>query len=360
MKYFKWLAVLIWMLMSCSDEPGNTIPPPPTETITVRAADLSILPLIRTFNTPFKNADGLVQDALDIFQAAGCNTVRLRLWHTPATAQSSLAEVQEFAAEIKAKGLDLWLVIHYSDTWADPGTQTKPDLWKDLSLADLKDSVYNYTKKVVKLLEPEFVQIGNEINSGFLWPEGNIANVANFTGLLKEGVQGALEAKPNTKIMIHFAGIDGADPFFNTMLKEDVPHHIIALSYYPRWHTKSLSQLRSTLLQLSARYIKDLVIAETAYPFTLGWNDWTDNLVGLEEHLIPAYPATEKGQHDFLTALRSTLSETPGAIGFSYWAPEWVAYKGEEATDGSPWENMALFDFDFQALDGMKVFAENP
>ncbi len=50
------------------------------------------------------------------------------------------------AQRIKAVGGDFLLDFHYSDTWADPGQQTKPAAWNSLSLADLNTTLYNYTK----------------------------------------------------------------------------------------------------------------------------------------------------------------------------------------------------------------------
>lgn len=356
MKYVKWLfAGLLFTFLGC-EESSDPPKEPESTSIDVRAADVSFLPEIRNAGTQFKNAAGETKDVLVILKEAGCNTIRLRLWHTPEDDHSTLEEVEALATEAKNLGFDIWLSLHYSDTWADPGVQTKPEIWKDLLLSDLRDSVYNYTKKIMTLIDPKYVQIGNEINSGFLWPEGNIDNRADFIQLLKEGVRAVRDASPTSKIMMHFAGIDGANWFFNELKTHSVDYDIIALSYYPRWHEKSLLVVKSTLAQLVNNFNKDIVLAETAYPFTLDWNDYTNNIVGLSEHLVNGYPATEKGQHDFMMHLRKIMHDTPRGLGLAYWAPEWVAYKGEQATDGSPWENMTLFDFNFQALDAMEVF----
>ena len=100
------------------------------------------------------------------------------------------------------------------------------------------------------------------------------------------------------------------------------------------------------------------MIAETAYPFTLEWYDWTNNLVGTEDQLIlPEYPATPEGQHDFLVDLKSTVLAVEGGSGFCYWAPEWIAWDGNTSEEGSPWENQALFDADHRALPAMQAFA---
>lgn len=360
MKYFKLLCCGLGILLinSCSD---TTEPPqktPESNPIPIRAADISFLPQIRVSDVTFKNSKGEIKDVLELLKDEGCNTIRLRLWHTPSPMHSDLQEVAAFTQEIRGKGLKVWLSIHFSDTWADPGAQTKPLAWSTLAFDDLADSVYNYTKKVVSYLGPDFVQIGNEINAGFLWPDGNINNMTNFTTLLKQGVKGARDASPDAKIMIHFSGIEGSSWFYEQLNTRSIDYDIIALSYYPRWHTKSLSTVRSVLQQLVTNNNKDVVLAETAYPFTLQWNDWTNNIVGLEEHLIPGYPATPKGQYDFLMELRKIMSENNRGLGLCYWAPEWVAYKGNQAEDGSAWENMTLFDFSFKALEGTKIFQE--
>ena len=77
--------------------------------------------------------------------------------------------------------MKVWITVHYSDTSADPGTQTKPTAW-------VKDSVYVYTKKVVSEMNPDFIQIGNEINGGLLWPDGKGNNLAQMKELLAQGI----------------------------------------------------------------------------------------------------------------------------------------------------------------------------
>jgi arabinogalactan endo-1,4-beta-galactosidase len=132
------------------------------------------------------------------------------------------------------------------------------------------------------------------------------------------------------------------------------------LSYYPIWHGKDLNVLKQKLNMLGSTHSKEILIAETAYPFTLGWNDWTNNIVGLEEQLIlPDFQPTPEGQKSFLMAIRNTILETGKGIGFCYWGAELVAWKGPEAADGSPWENQALFDFENNALPALKVFGED-
>ncbi|RYZ47081.1 MAG: hypothetical protein EOP49_22205, partial [Sphingobacteriales bacterium] len=45
------------------------------------------------------------------------------------------------AIRAKALGLNVMIVFHYSDTWADPGKQGKPAAWAALDFAGLKSAL---------------------------------------------------------------------------------------------------------------------------------------------------------------------------------------------------------------------------
>ncbi len=352
--------------------PVNNNPPPPvntTSSLLYRAADLSFLPEIEQYGTTFSDS-GTTKPALNIFKNNGCNLIRVRLWYNPATAHSSLAEVLTFCQKIKQLGMDIFLDFHYSDTWADPSKQYTPAAWSNLSFTDLQDSVFQYSKRVITLLQnqntsPIIVQIGNEINSGILWNAGKLnnwtdPNLSNFTALLNKAIAGVKAADTNNSIsiMLHYAGIDGAVGFFNLMQQQNVTYDMIGLSYYPWWHGFDLNVVQQTLNSLATTYSKKIFIAETAYPFTLTWNDNTNNSVGAANQLLTGYDATPNGQLAYLEKLKSMLNTVPNnlGVGFCYWEPDWVAFKGTAATDGSSWENLALFDFQNKALIGMQAY----
>ena len=112
--------------------------------------------------------------------------------------------------------------------------------------------------------------------------------------------------------------------------------------------------------QLSKNHNKMILIAETAYPFTLEWNDWTTNIVGSAEQLIlPEFPATNEGQEKFVSKIKQLTNELEKGIGFCYWGAELISWKGNESTEGSPWENQALFDFNNKALPVLRAFKPN-
>jgi arabinogalactan endo-1,4-beta-galactosidase len=135
---------------------------------------------------------------------------------------------------------------------------------------------------------------------------------------------------------------------------------MIGLSYYPWWSEKDLSYVAGQLNQLVVQFNKKIFIAETAYPWTLQWKDYTNNVVGESNQLVPAYPATQQGQLQYLQQLKTILAGLPNKLGtgFCYWEPDWVAFKGATATDGSNWENLALFDFSNKTLPGLQAYAQ--
>lgn len=338
---------------------GDDLQPVPTlaTPLAIRGADLSSLPEIEAAGTIFYNSAGSPENMLQTLKQNGVNTVRIRLWNNPATIHSSFGQVKTYAARAHAIGLKVWLTVHYSDTWADPGNQITPVAWQGLTFTALKDSVYQFTKKTVQEINPEYIQIGNEINPGMLLPYGDInTNETQFIDLLKTGCKAVRDFSSSAKIIIHYAGITNTQWFFDKLRNLD--YDIIGVSWYPIWHGKSFDALKSALADLHQTYNKQTLVAETAYPFTLQWNDWTNNILGLESQIIPAtYPATPEGQKNFMNQVKSVCQNTTGCIGFGYWGGELVALNGPTATNGSVWENQAFYDFSNKVLPVVTAFA---
>lgn len=346
----KKLFILFILLLSCADKPilveTNGL---------IRAVDISSFPEIEKTAYVYKDQKGQGKDLLDLLKENGVNTIRLRLWVNPPNTHSSLKEVESFSKRLKAKGFKIWLSVHYSDTWADPGKQITPAAWQNFSFLQLKEKVHSYTTQIMQRLEPDYIQIGNEINSGFLHPHGHITQAySQFLDLIKTAHAAVREQSSTTKTMLHFAGIQGAEWFFEQV--KNLDFDLMGLSYYPIWHGKSLEELELTLNRLQQTYGKELIIAETAYPFTLGWQDYTNNIVGLESQLIlPDYPASPEGQAAFMKEILSICNRVKSCLGVAYWGAELTAWKGPIATEGSPWENQALFDFEGKALPALKM-----
>ena len=334
-------------------------------------ADISHLPQLVSLGAEF-SLDGEVMDPLQIFRLHGFEVIRLRLWHTPDEPWHGLEATLEFAQDLRAAGFEIMLDLHYSDTWADPGKQYKPAVWEGLPFPTLVDSVYAYTNSVIRAFRdgnalPKYVQVGNEINPGFLWDDGRVGwsgsawdtptQWTQFTTLLSAGIAAVRDSLPSSewpKIVIHSAtGGDNTASrwFYDGLVANGVDFDVIGLSHYPWWHG-SLEDLEANLADLAATYGKEIQIVETAYPWTLGWNDDTHNFVGLPGQLLPGYDATPDGQLAFLRDLLGIVEATPGGLGTGvyYWEPEFVVVPGGP---GNPYENLTLFDFSNEALQGI-------
>nr|WP_322623150.1 glycosyl hydrolase 53 family protein [uncultured Flavobacterium sp.] len=359
MKAWSKIAMLVLfslLLVQCGgDDNNNTTPVTPADEF-IRAADMSFLPEAEADGAIYKK-DGVPKDALVTLKDKGVNYIRIRLWKNPFTGHSTFNEVKAFAQRVHNAGLKVWLTVHYSDTWADPSAQIIPAEWASLSFADLKTAAVNYTGQILTDIQPDLIQIGNETNDGFMFPAGNLTNnEAQYLQLVNAISAKIRQQSPNAKIMLHHAGTSGADWFYNKVANVDYDY--IGLSYYPIFHGKDLATLKSSMAALGNAHNKKVLIAETAYPFTLQWNDWTNNVVGQNDQIIPAYPATPQGQLNFMMALRGVIETSGVGKGFCYWGAEWTAWKGTQATDGSTWENQALWGFDYNAQPAMDAFAE--
>ena len=329
----------------------------------INGVDISMLYQIEENNgIYFEN--GIAIDPIDIFKQHGVNTIRLKIWHTPDPEFNSLQNVLQMAQRIDSIGLDIMLNFHYSDTWADPSHQTKPSAWESIDFETLADSIYDYTNHVITRLKmqgtlPKFVQIGNETDCGLLWPDGYICDKSNTAeqwlnlGILYNnaisGIQDAIDEMDTVWTLGHLS--HGGLWYFSNLFNEGVSLDIIGQSYYPWWHG-SLDELSTNLTQLSNEFQKPIVIVETAYPFTLSWNDNTNNIIGMESQLLDGFPASEIGQLNFLQAVKDRVTNNEFGAGICYWSPEWISTE----TFGSPWENLALFDFNSEVLDGITVF----
>ena len=188
--------------------------------------DISMLKKFLDEGAVFKDKDGNVVQPLEFFKAQGWNAMRIRLFVDPANASSSdrkegaiqdLDYVIALSKDIKAAGFKLMLDFHYSDTWTDPGQHSTPSAWSSMTVDQLKTQVYEYTKECLDKLNkagatPDFIQTGNEITVGMLWPTGHIyasggapkgGSWDNFAGYLANAIKACNEMCPEAQIVIH-------------------------------------------------------------------------------------------------------------------------------------------------------------
>ena len=324
--------------------------------------DISLLTKYEERGAIYYNENGArITNMLSYLKSTGMNAMRVRLFVDPSMADAEdqgegvcqdLPYVQALGQRIKAAGFDLLLDIHYSDTWTDPGQHSTPSSWTVTSA--LADSVYSYTKRVLNAMiavdaTPDFIQVGNEVTYGMMWPTGHCypsganygtGTFAIFANYLKQGIRACREVCPAAKIVVHteMGRTSNVTSFYQSLKSYTTDFDIIGLSYYPYWHG-GLNVLDELLTDLETAYpTKKIQIVETGYPHAYYPS-------GASYDLQSTWPATEAGQKAFAAALVETLNAHSHVNGLYWWFPEaneyGINYVNHVTTD---WYNCGWWD----------------
>ncbi|MFT4247101.1 MAG: arabinogalactan endo-1,4-beta-galactosidase [Pseudomonas sp.] len=304
---------------------------------------------------------GVEKDPFAIFKEHGTNLVRVRLWNDARwTRYSDLTDVRKTIRRAREQGMQVLLDFHYSDDWADGDKQYIPKAWAAIAdTDDLARTLYNYTYDTLMALDreglmPEMVQVGNETNpelmSSRLWDkQKDRIDWTRNARLFNAGIRAVRDAGARSKIkptvMLHIAQPENVEPWFADAAKAGVTDFdLIGISYYRKWSTQSMAELGATIKRLRGRYKADVMVVETAYPWTLESGDESHNLLG-EDSLIAGYPATPDGQLRYLVDLTRLVADN-GGNGVVYWEPAWTSNSCKTRWGvGSSWENASFFDF---------------
>ncbi|KAF9525059.1 endogalactanase [Crepidotus variabilis] len=330
--------------------------------LTYHGADFSSVINLENSGLVYKDSSSASGAKLEtILHNHGANLARIRIWTSTSDSQYSLNYGLKLAKRAVAAGMTLLINLHYSDTWADPGHQAIPSSWpKDL--AGLNTKIYSYTSDLVKAFENQgtpiqYIQIGNEINNGFLWPVGQISSNGydGLSQLLHSAASGVRAASSSTKIMIHLAdgwSSSAVSSFFTQVFRQgelattDVD--ILGFSFYPFYNTgATLSSLQSSLTNIINKYGKDVMIVETDWPVTCSGTSLSDKSVAI----------SAAGQSAWVAKIRDVVKALPGGhgVGIVYWEPAWVG----NANLGSGCADNLLVDSSGQTRSSISMFSNS-
>lgn len=344
----------------------------------LKGADLSSLQQYEDLGVKFFDENkNQIPDVINFFAEKNLDCVRFRIWVNPELAQENSTKTKycnlentiKMAKRVKSLGLKVLIDFHYSDYWADPSQQTIPKKWKEKlsskneedAKTELQKILFKYTTEALQKFKDEniqvdFVQIGNEITNGILFPYGTIkekgSDVQKFSDLasiLKEGINATRKIFPESKIILH---IDSSGDlsrslwWFTCAQKSNLDYDIIGLSYYSLWHGTDLAKLETCVKTLSQKFDKSVFIVETAYPFTLGWKDNLSNLYGMKNQLIEGFEASPQGQKSYFEELCSIMKRSVKnhLSAVFWWEPTCTAQ--ENLGLSSTIENITWFDFE--------------
>lgn len=248
----------------------------------VKGADVSWTSEIEANGISYYNRNGVKKDILAIMKEQGMTAVRLRVWVNPADGwYNSTQDVVAKAKRVKAAGMKLMIDFHYSDTWADPGHQTKPAAWNSYSLQQLMDAVWNSTRYTLQAVKDagvtvDWVQVGNETNNGMLWSEGKASvNMKNYAWLTNTGYNAVKSIYSSAKVVVHLANCHDNANFrwiFDGLKTNGAKFDIIGASSYPTnatgytWQAANSACLNN-LNDMVARYAVPVMISEIGVPW---------------------------------------------------------------------------------------------
>jgi len=309
-----------------------------------KGADIGWLSQMEAQGEKFYDANGNQMDCIALLKSKGINSIRLRVWVNPVAGYCNKADVVAMAIRAKNAGMRIMIDFHYSDYWADPGKQNKPAAWVNLSLADLETAVYNHTYDVLSTLKasgvtPTWVQTGNEINNGLLWPTGEIdgtgaGGAANYAALINSGYDAVKAVDTSIKTILHISnGYDNNLFRYNLdLLKANGGKwDITGMSSYPSttgWASNNTNVL-ANMQDMVTRYGKPVMICET----------------GMD---VSAATACQQMLTDLMTKVSSLGAN---GLGVFYWEPE--AYGGWQGY------NLVAFDASGKPTVAMDAFLGN-
>ena len=331
-------------------------------------------------------------DPLDAFVQNGVSSVRIRVWNDPYSESGEpylagncgVDNYIKLAKLVKCRGWDIMMDFHYSDFWADPGKQMIPKAWISYGIDEMVDAVYEFTKEclttaVTEGVAPEYIQVGNEITNGMLWPigkltegEGERGNYDSLCRLIDAGCRACREIVPKAKIVLHLERSNDKavySEFFSKMERAGVDYDVIGASYYPYWHGTPDELFEN--LENCRRFGKEIMVVELGYGFTtrgyvLGGEE-RRLVIDPQRAYVPGlteiYPMTPEGQASFIKDFINKARDF-GIDGVYYWEPLWIpgegicwaseagqAYIGEEGKSTSnEWANQCLFDYEGKKL----------
>jgi len=327
----------------------------------MRGTDVSSLAQVEAAGGRFFDLDGRPADLFKILKRHGFNWIRLRVWTRP---KGKLVDdgVLELARRAKKEGFKLLVDFHYSDTWADPEKQNAPAMWAGLAAEEKVAAIEDYTRRAIEKFasagaRPDAVQIGNELNNGFVWPDGKIwgsrgekvGGMEGFVALLKAAAKGARAAGKEIRLVVHLAeGGDNAKcrAMLEPLAAAGVDFDMIGLSFYPYWHGEAAG-LKANMEDLTKRFGRPVAVVETAYAWTKEHGDDKTNVFPVDGN-----EASVEMQRAKVREVVEAVRAVEGGAGVFYWEPAWLP----NAHEGSTWENQTLFDFKGRALKSIDLW----
>jgi arabinogalactan endo-1,4-beta-galactosidase len=279
-------------------------------------ADIGWLSQMEKEGYVFVNDSGIQENCLEILKEHSINTLRFRVWVNPSNKWSGKNDVASMSKRANDMGFRIMIDFHYSDSWADPGKQTKPAAWSSHSVDQLCTDIYNHTYEVLDTLKslgiiPAWIQVGNETNNGMLWPEGRASDhMNNFVAMVNSGYKAAKDIDSTIQVIVHISNGFDNNLFrwmFDGLKNNKAQWDIIGMSLYPAYSngltwSNCNAKCFANMKDMMTRYQKKVMIVETGYDYSkpIEANNFLNDLI--------------------------SKTKSAGGLGVIYWEPEGYSY----------------------------------
>jgi arabinogalactan endo-1,4-beta-galactosidase len=321
--------------------------------------------------------NGVAKDPYQSVKDHGGNMVRLQLepelfartpgmeaTNAPDVDWQVMSRLKKNMLRAKAAGLDVVLTLKHE--------KYIPQCWANITnREELGDTLYAWCYRSLLALYnqgtvPAIVTMGNEIDAWFMVPADYMDSAneqfdyAGNVYFLNKGLaavrQFNADKGTNIRTACHLSSPEHIQWWFSEHYDKGLTDFdILALSWYPGWHSmgnwKNFAEVVSWLKSKG----KDMLLLETSYPYTLQNIDSQAN--AYNANLWPNGTTSAAIQRTTLKNLALELQQA-GAIGMITWGNESLPtdiyiYANDEWGKGSTWENNSYWDANCNLHEGI-------
>ncbi|MBN2090764.1 glycosyl hydrolase 53 family protein, partial [candidate division KSB1 bacterium] len=151
----------------------------------------------------------------------------------------------------------------------------------------------------------KWVQIGNEVGNGILWPEGSSNNMSNFAGFIQSGYNAVKDIDSSIQVIVQLENghkINRFREIFDGLKNNGAKWDIIGMSVYPYWAKLPWEEDNrlslETMKDMISRYDTKVMVCEAGY----------------------LYYKPVEANHYLVDLIEKTKSV--GGLGVFYWEPQ--------------------------------------
>jgi arabinogalactan endo-1,4-beta-galactosidase len=231
--------------------------------------DLSSIIAEENSGVKFYNFQNEEKDIFETLRYVGVNYIRIRIWndsydsegHGYGGGNKDMNKAIEIGKRVTKYGMKVLASFHYSDFYADPGSQNVPKAWRGLTLEQKVKKAEEYTIESMTRFKNEgvdvgMVALGNEIND-FFCGETDWVNIVKILNARSKATKQVL---PNTLVSVHFTNPEreGSMMYFAKSLNDNnLDYDVFSVSYYNVWDgdISCLNQLNEVAETYNKKYL---------------------------------------------------------------------------------------------------------